>query len=85
MRSSAIARRRQAAIRRRISVDRLVDLEKALELADAGGVAHFAEGLGFDLADALAGDLELLADFLEGAGVAVAEAETQLETLRSRR
>src|SRR5688572_18181061 len=41
--------------------------EEALQLADAGGVAHFAEGLGFDLADALAGDLELFADFFERA------------------
>jgi hypothetical protein len=36
-------------------------LDEAFEYADAGGVAHFAEGLGFDLADALAGDLELAA------------------------
>jgi hypothetical protein len=30
-------------------------LDEAFEFADAGGVAHFAEGFGFDLADALAG------------------------------
>ena len=30
-------------------------LDEAFELPDAGGVAHFAEGFGFDLADALAG------------------------------
>ncbi|MCP5544886.1 MAG: hypothetical protein H7A49_13380 [Akkermansiaceae bacterium] len=30
-------------------------LDEAFELPDADGVAHFAEGLGFDLADALAG------------------------------
>ena len=37
---------------------------------DAGGVAEFAEGLGFDLADALAGDVELAADLIgnEGSG-----------------
>jgi hypothetical protein len=29
-------------------------------------VAHFAEGFGFDLADALAGDLELAAVFASG-------------------
>ena len=34
-------------------------LDEAFELPDAGGVAHFPEGLGLDLADALAGDLEL--------------------------
>jgi hypothetical protein len=56
-----------------------VEFEEALELADAGGMAHFAEGLGFDLADALAGDVELAADFLEGAGIAVAKAEAEFE------
>ncbi len=44
-------------------------------MADAGGVAHFAEGFGFDLTDALAGDFELASDFLEGAAVAIDEAE----------
>jgi hypothetical protein len=34
-------------------------------------VAHLAERLGLDLADALAGDLELLADLFEGAAVTV--------------
>ncbi len=54
-------------------------LDEAFEFADAGGVTHFAEGFGFDLADALAGDLELAADFFEGAAVAVLEAEALFE------
>jgi hypothetical protein len=32
--------------------------DEAFELPDAGGVPHFAEGFGFDLADAFADDLE---------------------------
>ena len=54
-------------------------LDEAFEFPDAGGVAHFAEGFGFDLADAFAGDLELATDFFEGAGVTVLEAEALFE------
>ena len=50
-----------------------------MELADAGGVAHFAQGLGFDLADAFAGDLELPPHLFERAGLAVAKAEAQFQ------
>ena len=39
-----------------------VRVEEALELADTGRVTHFAESLGLDLSDALAGDLELATD-----------------------
>src|SRR5487761_2742424 len=53
------------------------DLQKPLQMADARGMAHFAERLGFDLADALARDAKLLADFFERARVAVAEAQFQ--------
>ena len=55
------------------------DFEKAVQLADAGGVAHFAQGLGFDLTDAFASDAELPADFLERAWRAVAQAEAQVQ------
>ena len=41
-------------------------LDEAFEMADARRVAHFAQCFGFDLADALAGDLESLADLLQG-------------------
>src|SRR5918992_1933368 len=55
--------------------------EVVAELLAAGGVAQLGEGLGLDLADALAGDPELAADLLEGAGVAVGEAEAELDDL----
>jgi len=41
--------------------------------------AHVPEGLGFELANPLARDHELAADFLGGAAAPVHEAETQLE------
>ena len=41
------------------------------QVAAAGGMAQFAQGLGFDLADALAGDLEILADLFQGVVLAV--------------
>jgi hypothetical protein len=43
------------------------------------GVAELAEGAGFDLADALAGEAEALADLFEGVDVTVSEAEAHLE------
>src|SRR5262245_30450922 len=54
-------------------------LEVILELAAAGRVAQLAQRLGLDLADPLAGDVELLADLLEGPGAPVLEAEAELE------
>ena len=57
------------------------ELDEAFELPDAGGVPHFAEGLGLNLADPLAGDLELATHFLESAAVAVLEAEALLKDL----
>src|SRR4030067_15102 len=54
-------------------------VREAFELAAAARVLELAQGLGLDLADALAGDLELLADLLEGVLVAVAQAEAHLE------
>src|SRR5688572_8197737 len=56
-------------------------LEEALELAEACWVADFAERLGFDLADAFAGDAKLAADLFEGAGVAIGQAEAKFEDL----
>ncbi len=47
----------------------------------ADGVLKLADGFGFDLADALAGDLEDAADFFEGVGVAVADAVAELDDL----
>src|SRR6187200_2658566 len=54
-------------------------LEIVLELAAPAGVSQLAKCFRFDLADALAGDVELLADLLEGAGAPVLEAEPELE------
>jgi hypothetical protein len=56
-------------------------LQVVAELLAAGGVAQLGEGLGLDLADALAGHAELAADLLQGAGVAVGEAEAELDDL----
>src|SRR4029453_1813939 len=56
-------------------------LQVVAELLAAGGVAQLGEGLGLDLADALAGDAEFAADLLQGAGVAVGEAEAELDDL----
>lgn len=58
-----------------------IGIEETFELTDTGGVAHFPEGLGFDLSDTLTGDLEALTDFLEGSGVPIEEAEAEGEDL----
>ena len=42
-------------------------------------MTHFTQGLGFDLADTLTGDLELATHFLKGAGIAVLEAKALFE------
>ena len=44
-------------------------------------MAQLAQGLGLDLADAFAGDIELLAHFLQRAGAAVLDTEAQLQHL----
>src|SRR5690606_27413781 len=54
-------------------------VDESLELSDPRGMAHFPQRLGLDLADALAGHLELLAHFLQGAAVAVDQPEALLE------
>src|SRR5687767_7190673 len=59
---------------------RVVDLlgvEETVQLPNARRMAHLAQRLCLDLADALARHLELLADFLECAAVAVDKAEPQ--------
>ena len=42
-----------------------VGVHEAAQFVGTAGVTQFAQGLGFDLADAFAGDVELLADFLQ--------------------
>ena len=57
----------------------LVALQETLELAETGWVPHLTQGLCLDLADSLAGHLELFADLLERTAVSVAEAKSQFE------
>jgi hypothetical protein len=59
--------------------DRLLALDVRLELAVVRGEPQLAERLGLDLADALARQLEALADLLEGqvAGRVDSEAHPQ--------
>src|SRR5947209_1265802 len=56
-------------------------VKKYLELAGARGVAQLAQGLGFDLANALAGDGERLADFLQRVLRAVLQTKAHLDYL----
>ena len=53
--------------------------KEAFEFDAAGRVAEFAEGFGLDLADALAGDLVLVADFLERARETVVQAVAEFQ------
>ena len=53
--------------------------DEGFQLAAAAGVAELAESLGFDLPDALARDLEALADFFQRVLGAVFEAEAHLD------
>src|SRR5579862_1468409 len=55
--------------------------EETFKLPDPGRMAHFAEGLGLDLADAFAGDLELPAYLFERPAVAVHQAKPLLQDL----
>src|ERR1700691_3268027 len=52
---------------------------KRFQLAAAAGMTQLAQRLGFDLADALAGYLEALADFFQRVLGAVFQAETHLD------
>src|SRR2546423_14468635 len=56
-----------------------LDFQKSVQMAEAGGMPHFAERLGFDLTDALASHPELAAHFLQGAGKTVTQAEAQFQ------
>ena len=57
------------------------EFEEGAELARAGGVPQLAERLGFDLADALAGESEQLAHFLKRVLAAVFQPEADLDDL----
>ena len=56
-------------------------LDEALQLLRAARVAELAERLRLDLADALAGDLEVLTDLFEGVVALLADAEAHPEHL----
>src|SRR5207302_2450800 len=55
--------------------------EEPLELSASHRMLEFPDGLGLDLADPLARDLEDPADLLEGVGVAVPEPVAELDDL----
>ena len=56
-------------------------LDVVFELAAAAGMTKLGQGLGLDLADALARNAKLAADFLERAGMSVDKAKAQLDNL----
>src|SRR5581483_11296849 len=58
-----------------------LDGEEVARTRVAAGVAQLRHRPRLDLADALAGEVEVLADFLEGAGLAAVEAEAEAEDL----
>src|SRR5947207_11338910 len=64
---------------RRLSDELRVD--ERLELLRTARVPQLAQRLGFDLADALAGDLEVLTHFLEGVVALFADAEAHAQDL----
>ena len=55
--------------------------KEAFELPDTSWMPHLTQGLRFDLADALAGNLELPAYFFQGSAVPIDQPETLLEDL----
>jgi hypothetical protein len=55
--------------------------KETFQLPNPSGMPHFAQGLGFDLTDSLACNLELPADFFQRSAVAVDEAESLFEDL----
>ena len=57
------------------------EVDEALQLLGAAGVAQLAQGLGLDLADALAGDVEVLAHLLKGVVGLAADAEAHPQHL----
>src|SRR3989304_1544754 len=56
-------------------------IQEADQFRAAAGLLEFADGFGFDLADPLAGDLEDVADLLEGVAVALAQAVAEFDDL----
>src|SRR6267154_2416303 len=78
---SARLREPRGQVRVGLLLDDLLDFEEAVELPDTRRMTHFAKGFGLDLADALASNTKLLADFLQRSGIAVAKTESQFQHL----
>src|SRR5664280_974879 len=57
----------------------LLGLEEAVKVVSPGGVAQLAQGLGFDLADALAGHAVQITNFLEGVAAAIDQPKAHFE------
>src|SRR5262249_35841197 len=55
--------------------------KKSLQLSNTGWMPHFAQRLGFDLANALASNLELPAYLFEGSAVSIDQPESLFENL----
>jgi hypothetical protein len=55
-----------------------VGFEESLQFLQAGGVAHFPQGFGFDLPNSFAGDVELATE-PQGVAITVGEAETHVK------
>src|SRR5919198_5192051 len=58
--------------------------KEAFELPDTSRMPHFAQGLCFDLADTLAGDLKLAAYFFQGSAIPIHEPNRCSRTCLSR-
>ena len=53
--------------------------EERFQAIAAAGVTQFAQGFGFDLANAFAGDIEVLSDFFQRVFTAVFQSKAQAE------
>src|SRR5690606_1585028 len=62
-----------------IAGDGWIAVHECGESLATDGVLKLADGFGFDLSDALAGDFEDAADFFEGVGVSIADAVAEFE------
>ena len=59
----------------------MVLVEEPDEFLASGRLLELADGLGFDLANTLSGDLEDMADLFEGVAISVAQAVAELDDL----
>src|SRR5574337_856027 len=71
----------ERSAQRWLSADRCLRFHKALELPAPSRMSEFPQRLGLDLSDPLAGDVELLAHFLQGMIASISKPETELQNL----